>query len=68
MLGAKRFGGAASPISDAGMATSGMTRPPEVKLESGETPILPEWLPDSGTTPSDPDDDFVFFPRDALVS
>jgi len=55
--GAKRLGGAASPVSDAGRATRRMLPPPVVGLAFGGAPCSPEVSPDAGAKPSNADDD-----------
>jgi len=59
MAGARRLGGAASAIFDAGKTTPGITPPKGVGLVPGEPPYSPEWSTDAGATPSDPDDDIL---------
>ena len=67
MAGARRLGGAASAIFDAGKATPGITPPKGVGLVPGEPPCSPEWSTDAGATPSDPDDDILTLVWDALT-
>ena len=67
MAGARRLGGAASAIFDAGKATPGITPPKGVGLVPGEPPCSPEWSTDAGATPSDPDDDILALVRETLT-
>jgi len=65
--GAKRLGGAASPVFEATKAGPGMTSQTGVGLVPGGPPCSPEWSIDAGATPSDAYNDILAFDRDALA-
>jgi len=67
IVGARRVGGAASTVLDAGKVTPRIIPPTGGGIVPGGGPCFPEWSTDAGTVPSDPDDDILTLVRDALT-